>query len=166
MNRLSQSRIAAIVAAALAFTWLPAAAAPGDMTPMKFMLGTWTCAGKALDGTPFSVTQITTISGGQMITHDIQGQSTTTLYRDPNKQQWMQTPSSANGSSTQTSSGWSNGALIFTGTITITGAPSAVGYRSTTTKVNDSMTRQLDELANPTGGWMTFDTAVCTKKSS
>ena len=163
----SSAVAAGVVAFALALVAPPASGADskGDFTPMRFMLGTWTCSGKALDGSTFSLTQITTLNGDQMLTRDSQNKSITTLYWDSSKHAWVQTSESANGSSAQTSSGWSGASLVFTGTITIAGAPGAVGYRSTTTKVSDTQTQQLDELAKPDGSWLTFDTGVCNKKS-
>jgi len=144
---------------------------PGDLAPMRFMLGSWTCSGTALDGTPFSVTQMTAIQpaaspGGapRLVTHDSQGKSTTALWWEADKKTWMQTSDSSNGSSTQTSSGWSGNSLVFVGTISVAGA-GTLGYRSTTTKVSDTQTQQLDELAKPDGCWVTFDTAVCQKSS-
>jgi hypothetical protein len=142
---------------------------PGDLAPMRFMLGSWTCSGKALDGSPFSLTQMTTIqpagsaqSAPRLVTRDSQGKSTTTLWWNADKQVWMQTSESSNGSSTQTSTGWAGDSLVFTGTITVAGT-GTLGYRSTTTKVSDAKTQQLDELAKPDGGWVTFDTGVCEK---
>ena len=117
------------------------AGSSGNFAPMRFMLGAWTCSGKALDGSAFSVTQMTTMSGDRMVTRDSEGKSTTAIFWDSAKQQWVQTSESAQGTSTQTSSGWTGTSLVFTGTITIAGAPGAVGYRSTTVKVNDTQTQ-------------------------
>jgi len=155
--------------AAVVIALAPAASlggSSGNFAPMRFMLGAWTCSGKALDGSGFSLTQTTTMSGDRMVTRDSEGKSTTAIFWDSAKQQWVQTSESGQGSSTQTSSGWTGTSLIFTGTITIAGSPGAVGYRSTTVKVNDAETQQLDELAKPDGSWLTFDTAICTKKTS
>jgi hypothetical protein len=174
MRRLTIPFLLALSSAALALAPGSSSAAagqpnPGDLAPMRFMLGSWTCSGTALNGSPFSVTQMTTIqpaansrSGPRLVTHDSQGKSTTALWWDADKQAWMQTSESSNGSSTQASTGWAGDSLVFTGTITVAGA-GTLGYRSTTTKVSDTKTQQLDELAKPDGSWVTFDTAVCEK---
>jgi hypothetical protein len=142
-----------------------AAAGPGDMASMRFMTGTWVCSGKALDGTAFSITQTTTIESGRLVTRDNQGNSTTLLWWDATKKQWIETSESSNGSSTQTSPGWNGNMLVFVGTISITGAPATVPYRGTTTKLSETKTGELDEIGKPDGGgWITFDTAVCEKR--
>jgi hypothetical protein len=140
--------------------------AHGDYGPMRFMLGTWTCSGAALDGTPIKVTDTTVMqgtanAGDRMVSHDPEGKSTTTLWWDSTKQLWMLTSESAKASSSQTSPGWNGDMLVYTGTISLSGTPT-VGYRTTITRVSDTKRQQIDELGNP-GEWLKFDTLSCEK---
>lgn len=162
--------LAAVGAASMLAGGLPltssGASAPGDFGPMRFMLGTWTCSGAALDGTKFKVTDTTVMEGagtsGRMVSHDSLGKSTTTMRWDSTTQMWILTSDSAKASSAQTSPGWSGDTLVFTGTISLSGAPTA-GYRTTMTRISDTMKQQVDELGNQGGQWITFDTASCEK---
>ena len=142
------------------------ASAPGDFAPMRFMLGTWTCSGAALDGTKFKVTDTTVMEGagtsGRMVSHDSEGKSSTTLRWDSTTQTWILTSESAKASSAQTSPGWSGDTLVFTGTISLSGAPTA-DYRTTITKNSDTQKQQVDELGNGGGQWITFATSSCEK---
>ena len=142
------------------------ASAQGDFAPMRFMLGTWTCSGAALDGTKFKVTDTTVIEGagtsGRMVSHDSEGKSSTTLRWDSTTQTWILTSESAKASSAQTSPGWSGDTLVFTGTISLSGAPTA-DYRTTITKNSDTQKQQVDELGNGGGQWITFATSSCEK---
>jgi len=166
-----RAALAGVGAVFVLATWSPivasGAGSPGDYAPMHFMLGTWACSGAALDGTPIKATDTTVMqgaanAGGRMVSHDPQGQSTTTMWWDPAKQIWMLTSDSAKGSSSQTSPGWNGGALVFTGTISVSGAPTA-GYRTTITKASDTKRQQVDEINVPGGEWITFDTLSCEK---
>jgi hypothetical protein len=138
----------------------------GDFGPMRFMLGTWTCSGAALDGTKFKVTDTTVMQGagtsGQMVSHDSEGKSSTTMRWDSTTQTWLLTSESAKASSAQTSPGWSGDTLVFTGTISLSGAPTA-GYRTTITRISDTQKQQVDELGNGGGQWITFATSSCEK---
>jgi hypothetical protein len=164
-------KLATAFVACMLAGWIPLASAGadthGDYATMRAMLGTWTCSGAALDGTPFKVTDTTVMqgtagNGGRFVSHDSDGKSTTTLWWEPAKQLWMLTAESPKASSTQTSPGWNGDTLVFTGTISLSGAPT-VGYRTTITKVSDTKKQQVDELGNPGAQWITFDTASCEK---
>ena len=140
-------------------------AGPGDLNAMRFLLGTWTCSGEAMDGTQFHVTETTKLSadGSRLVTHDSSGKVSTELYYDAARKLWVRT--SVNGkdgsNSSETSPGWAGSTLILTGQINITGMQS-LESRSTMTKVSPSKTTQVDELQAPTG-WMQFDTSTCEK---
>jgi hypothetical protein len=142
------------------------ASSPGDYAAMRIMLGTWTCSGAALDGTKFKVTDTTVMEGsgttGRMVSHDSEGKSSSTTRWDATTQMWILTADSAKASSAQTSPGWSGDTIVFTGTITLAGAPTA-SYRTTITRISDTARQQVDELGNQGGQWITFDTATCAK---
>jgi hypothetical protein len=142
------------------------AGAPGDFGPMHIMLGTWTCSGAALDGTKFKVTDTTVMEGagtsGRLVSHDSEGKSSTTLRWDSTTQTWILTSESPKASSAQTSPGWSGDTLVFTGTISLAGAPTA-DYRTTITRISDTQKQQVDELGNGAGQWITFATSSCEK---
>lgn len=159
--------LAAVSFAALSVCAQPAAraaaAGAGSLSSMTFMLGTWSCSGKALDGSTFQTTQITTFSkdGAKLVTRDSEGKGTTTVWWDAPKKHWVQTAETGKGSGFQTSPGWSGNALVFLGTLQLAGAPE-VGFRSTTTKVSDTKLQVLDELA-VSGSWLETDSATCAK---
>lgn len=159
--------LAAVALTAISLCTQPAAraaaAGPGNMSSMTFMLGTWSCSGKALDGSTFQTTQITTLSkdGAKLVTRDSEGKGTTTVWWDAAKKHWVQTAETSKGSGFQTSAGWSGNSLVFLGTLQLAGAPE-VGFRSTTTKVSDTKLQVLDELA-VSGSWLETDSATCAK---
>jgi hypothetical protein len=140
------------------------AAAGGSLSSMAFMLGTWLCTSKALDGSTIHTTLVTRLSndGTRMVTRDTQGAGTTTMWWDVAKKQWIQTTATSKGSGVQTSPGWTGNSLVFVGTQEVNGIP--VGFRNTTTKVSDTQMQATDELSPPsTGQWVTVDTTVCAK---
>ena len=136
----------------------------GSLASMTFMLGTWSCTSKALDGSTIHTTLVTRLSsdGTRMVTRDTQGDGTTTMWWDATKKQWMQTTATSKGSGVQTSPGWTGNSLVFVGTQDVNGVP--VGFRNTTTKVSDTQIQSMDELSPPsTSQWVTIDTTVCAK---
>jgi hypothetical protein len=136
-----------------------------DFSAMNFMLGTWTCSGKALDGSAFHLTETTKKSadGTRFVTRDSSGKVSTELRYDEARKLWLESSVNANdgSNSSETSPGWEGDKLVFTGQVNIKGMQS-LDYRSTTTKLSATRTEQVDEIQGPTG-WMQFDTATCDK---
>ena len=147
-------------------TTATAASTSQGMGSMRFMLGTWTCSVKAVDGSTPQVTSVTTLSsdGTHLLTRTTAGgEGTSDVWLDNNKKEWVQTANSSKGSSTQTSPGFNGPTIVWMGTVTASGMP-ALPYRTTMTKVSDTKTTQLDELGTPGGSsWLTADTATCVK---
>ncbi|HZV78953.1 MAG TPA: hypothetical protein VFF60_04990 [Candidatus Binatus sp.] len=137
-----------------------------SMAQMKFMLGTWTCSVKAVDGSTAQITSLTTLSsdGTHLLTKTTAGgEGTSEIWLDPNQKQWVQTASSSKGSSTQNSPGFNRAMIVWNGTVTAAGMP-AMPYRTTMTKLSDTKTTQVDELGTPGGSsWLTADSATCAK---
>lgn len=162
----SLATAAGLLCALAASTPATVMAESGDLGPMRFMLGTWVCAGQAMDGTPFRITEITALSsdGTRLITHDSQGKTTTELWYDAGRKAWMETSvdSGSGSNSSESSPGWTGDTLVFTGTFTLAGTP-AVGYRSTTVKLGPTRTKNQDEIQRPDGPWIQFDSATCEK---
>lgn len=140
-------------------------ASAGDLGAMKFMLGTWSCSGQAIDGTPFHITETTKLSpdGSRLVTHDSSGKVSTELYYDAARKLWVENAVNGNdgSNSIQTSPGWTGNSIVFIGQVNINGVQS-LGYRSTWIKLSESETKQTDELQGP-NGWMQFDSASCAK---
>jgi len=160
---------ALLLASALGASLAAADTAPSaaqSMSSMRFLLGTWTCSVKAVDGSNPQVTTVSTMSadGTKMLNRTVSGgDGTGQMWLDPNKRQWIQTADSTKGTSSQMSSGWTGHTIVWTGTLSANGMPT-MGYRTTVVKVNDAKTTQIDELGNPSGGtWITADSAVCAK---
>ena len=136
-----------------------------EFSSMSFMVGTWSCSGQAVDGTTFRVTETSKLSadGTRLVTSDSSGKVSTELRYDAARKFWVETSVNANdgSNSSETSPGWDGNTLVFTGQVNLKGVQS-LGYRSTTTKLSNTRTKQVDELQGPTG-WMQFDTATCEK---
>lgn len=168
MKKITGILLAALALAGIALSGQPpmAKASPGgDLSSMAFMLGTWLCSGRALDGSTFQATQITTLSvdGSKLVTRDSENRGTTTVWWNADKKVFVQTASTSKGSGQQVSPGWSGKSLVFLGTLKLSGAPE-VPFRSTTTKLSDTKINVLDELGVPDGGgWIATDTASCAK---
>jgi hypothetical protein len=147
-------------------TMVAADSSTQSMTQMKFMLGTWTCSVKAVDGSTAQVTSLTTLSsdGTRLLTKTTAGgEGTSEIWLDQNQKQWVQTATSSKGSSTQNSPGFIGTMIVWSGTVTAGGMP-AMPYRTTMTKLSDTKTTQVDELGTPGGSsWLTADSATCTK---
>ncbi|MBV8222335.1 MAG: hypothetical protein JO293_03165 [Candidatus Eremiobacteraeota bacterium] len=167
-RQLNTFALACLAISTLASVGWPAAAdaPPQSMAAMRFLLGTWTCSVKAIDGSTPQVTAITSLSsdGTHMLSKTIAGgDGTTDMWLDSGKQQWVQTAKSSKGSTSQTSAGFSGTTMVWVGTITASGMPT-MNYRTTLIKVSDTKTQQTDELGAPgSSTWLGADTATCVK---
>jgi hypothetical protein len=162
---------ALLLASALSASPAGADSAPSaaqGMSSMRFLLGTWTCSVKAVDGSTPQVTTVSSMSadGTKMLSRTVAGgDGGAQLWLDASKREWIQTSTSTKGSSTQTSPGWNGNSIVWTGTLSANGMPT-FGYRTTVTKVSDTKTTQTDELSAPGGtSWIAADSAVCAKGS-
>jgi len=157
-----------LVCSAAAAALCCASAALADQSPgfatMTFMVGNWTCTGQAVDGSNFTIQETTTTDGSRFLTHDSENKTATELYFDLSKGAWIQTSidKGSGSQSDQTSPGWNGNNLVFVGTLRIAGLQT-VPYRSTTIKLSDAKTRNVDEIQKGDGSWATFDTAICEK---
>ncbi|HLN47025.1 MAG TPA: hypothetical protein VK216_02035 [Magnetospirillaceae bacterium] len=162
---------ALLLASTLNASPVAADTAPGaaqGMSSMRFLLGTWTCSVKAVDGSTPQVTTVSTMSpdGAKMLSRTVAGgDGGGQMWLDASKREWTQTTTATKGSSSQTSPGWNGNTLVWTGTLTANGMPT-FGYRTTVTKISDTKTTQIDELSAPGGtSWIAADSAICAKGS-